>query len=69
MEASAKIRMNVDQAFHELVRVIRWVVGQSTGYTSSTQHVTEVTPVINIIDADPSETFGHIAVRLNMTFY
>ena len=23
MEASAKIRMNVDQAFHELVRVIR----------------------------------------------
>lgn len=25
MEASAKIRMNVDQAFHELVRVIRWV--------------------------------------------
>ena len=24
MEASAKIRMNVDQAFHELVRVIRW---------------------------------------------
>lgn len=26
MEASAKIRMNVDQAFHELVRVIRWGV-------------------------------------------
>lgn len=26
MEASAKIRMNVDQAFHELVRVIRWVI-------------------------------------------
>lgn len=26
MEASAKIRMNVDQAFHELVRVIRFVV-------------------------------------------
>lgn len=25
MEASAKIRMNVDQAFHELVRVIRCV--------------------------------------------
>ena len=25
MEASAKVRMNVDQAFHELVRVIRWV--------------------------------------------
>lgn len=25
MEASAKIRMNVDQAFHELVRVIRSV--------------------------------------------
>lgn len=23
MEASAKIRLNVDQAFHELVRVIR----------------------------------------------
>uniref|UniRef100_A0A3B3QQN3 RAS related 2 n=1 Tax=Paramormyrops kingsleyae TaxID=1676925 RepID=A0A3B3QQN3_9TELE len=37
MEASAKIRMNVDQAFHELVRVIRarkkkqaqvWKLGQ-----------------------------------------
>lgn len=26
MEASAKIRMNVDQAFHELVRVIRQVM-------------------------------------------
>ncbi|KPP62205.1 hypothetical protein Z043_119622, partial [Scleropages formosus] len=26
MEASAKIRMNVDQAFHELVRVIRCAV-------------------------------------------
>lgn len=24
MEASAKIRLNVDQAFHELVRVIRY---------------------------------------------
>lgn len=24
MEASAKMRMNVDQAFHELVRVIRY---------------------------------------------
>ncbi|KAK0140244.1 Ras-related protein R-Ras2 [Merluccius polli] len=33
MEASAKVRMNVDQAFHELVRVIRWEIpraGMST---------------------------------------
>ena len=30
MEASAKIRMNVDQAFHELVRVIRLVLFNRT---------------------------------------
>lgn len=35
MEASAKIRMNVDQAFHELVRVIRW--GMSLEITLSTR--------------------------------
>ncbi|KAK2187275.1 hypothetical protein NP493_174g03083 [Ridgeia piscesae] len=37
IEASAKIRMNVDQAFHELVRIIRYHRGWLTDMSAVTQ--------------------------------
>lgn len=54
MEASAKIRMNVDQAFHELVRVIRWVVFTSPSrgaFTGSHLHLLTAATVAEKMNA------------------